>query len=99
MVNSTGVSVVSRVPCTGAGIWTGEAGVRVGAWSFLSGETPCEWRCRGGSGPWPAGQGAAAGQLAPGTARKVKTRVAFSLPRPGKAVSFPTQLGHLGNIV
>lgn len=25
--------------------------------------------------------------------------VVLFLPRPGKAVSFPTQLGHLGNVV
>ena len=69
-----------------------------GVWGFLSRETCCKQRFSGGSGSWPAGQSQQLGNwlLAP---QKVKTGVALSLPRPGKAVGFPTQLGLLGNIV
>lgn len=68
-----------------------------GSWGFLSSETFCKWRCRGGSGPWAAGQRSAAGQPAFGTKPKKegKYRAALSLCRPGKVVPFSTQLGHL----
>lgn len=69
----------------------------MGSWGFLSSETFCKWRCRGGSGPWAAGQRSAAGQPAFGTKPKKegKYRAALSLCRPGKVVPFSTQLGHL----
>lgn len=91
------VKVVSGVPDTGSGTWAGEGrGPRSGAFS-----TERHSISRGAMGTLGHGQLGRVSSWATGSwhPQKVKTGVALSLLRPGKAVGFPTQLGHLGNTV
>lgn len=91
------VKVVSGVPDTGSGTWAGEGGGQ-GSGAFSAGRHSVS---RGALGALGHGQLDRVSSWATGSwhPQKVKTGVALSLLRPGKAVGFCTQLGHLGSTV